>query len=85
MEGRLADCRRSLDDAAAIGAGVGSHNALLLTATLRWCLLSETGDGAGVAAQAEGLGLDLPAAHSTGGVRWSRCRRGTGEPLDEIS
>lgn len=56
MEGRLTDCRRLLDDAAAIGAG--SHNAHLLIATQRWCLLSETGDGEAVAALAEGLDLD---------------------------
>lgn len=58
MDGRLADCRRWLDDAAAVGADAGSHNSFLLTTTLRWCLLAETGDGPAVAALADGLDLD---------------------------
>ncbi|MGH9242763.1 MAG: hypothetical protein ACRD29_00245 [Acidimicrobiales bacterium] len=60
MEGRVVDCGRWLEDAAATGASAGSHNAVLLTGTLRWCLLSEAADRAGLealAAEFDRLGL----------------------------
>lgn len=41
MEGRIRDCRTHLDAAGALGARAESHNAVLLTTTLRWVLLSE--------------------------------------------
>jgi len=55
MDGRTGECRRWLEDAATIGATGGSHNAVLLTATLRWCLLAEAADADGIAMLAEDL------------------------------
>ena len=40
-EGRFDDCRRFLDEAAAVGGRAGSENARLLVPTQRWCLLAE--------------------------------------------
>jgi tetratricopeptide (TPR) repeat protein len=42
-EGRFDDCRRLLDEAAAVGERAGSANARLLVPTQRWCLLAESG------------------------------------------
>lgn len=58
MSGRIDECRRRIDEAAASGCSVGSRNAYLLTVTLRWCLLSETADPTGIAALGEELGID---------------------------
>ena len=48
LEGRFDDCATALAQAEEIGRRAGSENARMLTGTQRWCLLSETGDFAGV-------------------------------------
>jgi hypothetical protein len=44
-EGRFDECRTLNELAEAQGTSAGSHNALLLTVTQRWCLLAEREDG----------------------------------------
>jgi hypothetical protein len=75
VEGRLEDCRRYNEQAAAEGHRAGSTNAYLLAATQYWCLLSELKDSAGIeallssadTAQIEGVSLRISA-----GLGWAQ-------------
>ncbi|NBH06770.1 hypothetical protein, partial [Amycolatopsis sp. SID8362] len=61
LEGRYDDVRAALDRTEELGRASGSANALVLAATQRWCLLTDTGDQAELARFSADAGLeDIP-------------------------
>jgi hypothetical protein len=65
-EGQLDDCQRLNRLAEAQGVSAGSHNAVLLTITQRWCLLAERDDRDGLRQLEASLDFDQ------GGALWAR-------------
>ncbi len=79
MDGRLDEAWAALADAQAMGRESDSENAVMLTTTLRWHLLSEVGDADAVAELLAGSGLEtFPGVWPL--VTRSLCAAQTGRP-----